>query len=100
MRLCESEGTLGRSFGEGSGKTALARFEEPHYTVAQIGEIWNLSRDVVRKIFENEPGVFVIGNNGSRSKRGYHTLRIPQSVAERVHRRMCNPDLTSERPRA
>ena len=71
MRLCESEGTLGRSFGEGSRKTALARFEEPHYTVAQIGEIWNLSRDVVRKIFEHEPGVFVIGNNGSRSKRGY-----------------------------
>ncbi len=62
--------------------------------------MWNLSRDVVRKIFEREPGVLVIGNDGSRSKRGYHTLRIPESVMERVHRCLCNPDLTLELPRA
>lgn len=83
-----------------SGEIRQARFQERHYAVAEISEIWNLSRDLVRKIFEGEPGVLVIGNDSSRRKRGYHTLRIPQSVAERVHRRLCNPDLTSERPRA
>jgi predicted transcriptional regulator len=87
-------------FGNGSEKTPLARFQEPHYTVAEIAETWKLSRDVVRKIFEKESGVFVIGNDGSRRKRAYHTLRIPESVMERVHRRLCNPDLTPERPRA
>ncbi len=100
MRFCESDGTLDRFFGEGSQKAAPARFQERHYTVAEIAKLWNLSRDVVRKLFENEPGVLVIGNNGSRSKRGYHTLRIRESVAERVHRRLCIPDLTRERPRA
>lgn len=75
-------------------------FGEHHYAVSEIAEIWNLGVDVVRKIFEREPGVLVIGDHGSRSKRRYLTLRIPESVAERVHRRLSNPDLTSERPRA
>ena len=74
-------------------------FAEQHYAVSQIAELWNLSHDVVRKLFEREPGVLVIGDHGSRSRRRYVTLRIPQSVAERVHRRLCNPDLTVVRGR-
>jgi hypothetical protein len=31
----------------------------------------------------------VIGNDESRTKRGYHTLRVPESVVQRVHRRLC-----------
>ncbi len=85
---------------DGSKVRPQARFQEHHYSVADIAETWSLSRDAVRKIFENEPGVLVIGNDSSRSKRGYHTLRIPESVAERVHRRLSNPDLTAVRPRA
>jgi hypothetical protein len=73
---------------------------ERHYSVSEIGEIWNLSRDAVRKIFKDEPGVMKIGDDGSRSKRGYHTLRIPESVMERVYRRLCIPDLTPARARA
>jgi hypothetical protein len=62
---------------------------ERHYSPAEIGEIWNLSADCVRNIFENEPGVLVIGNSISRrGKRSYTTLRIPQSVLDRVHKRM------------
>jgi len=67
-----------------------ARFRERHYSVPEVAEAWNLSRDVVRKLFEREPGVLVLGNDGGRGKRGYHTLRIPESVMERVHRRLCN----------
>jgi len=79
----------GRTNGQGSQETPLVRFQERHYTVAEIGKTWNLSRDVVRKLFENEPGVLVIGNDESRTKRGYHTLRVPESVVQRVHRRLC-----------
>lgn len=62
---------------------------ERHYSPAEIGDLWKLSADCVRKIFEDEPGVLVIGNIESRrSKRSYTTLRIPQSVLDRVHRRM------------
>lgn len=63
---------------------AQARFEERHFTVAEIGEKWTLSTDVVRKLFESEPGVTVIGEETPRGKRRYTTLRIPQSVAERA----------------
>jgi hypothetical protein len=61
---------------------------ERHYAVAEIAEMWNLSPDKVREIFEDEPGVLVIGDRNPRHKRRYVTLRIPQSVLQRVHRRL------------
>ena len=61
---------------------------ERHYAVAEIAELWNLSADKVRELFENEPGVLVIGERSPRYKRRYVTLRIPQKVLERVHRRL------------
>ena len=61
---------------------------EPHYTVAEISEKLNLSKDAVRSLFQNEPGVFVLGDIiTTRRKRRYTTLRIPESVVERVYRR-------------
>jgi hypothetical protein len=65
-----------------------AGFAERHYSVAEIAEMWNLSVDAVRKIFQNEPGVLVLGDQGSTIKRRYTTLRIPESVVQRVHRRL------------
>jgi len=61
---------------------------ERHYAVAEIAEMWNLSPDKVRELFENEPGVLVIGERSPRHKRRYVTLRIPQTVLERVHFRL------------
>ena len=52
--------------------------------------MWNLSQDAVRKIFQNEPGVLVLGSQGSLRTRKYTTLRVPESVLQRVHRRMTN----------
>ena len=67
----------------------LPRYAAHHYTVAEIAAFWNLSDDAVRKIFEREPGVLVIGDRKPHGqKRRYTTLRIPQDVVERVHRRM------------
>jgi hypothetical protein len=59
-----------------------------HYTVSEIASLWSLSDDAVRKLFESEPGVLVIGVERSGRKRRYVTLRIPEDVAERVHRRL------------
>ena len=61
---------------------------ERHYAVAEIAEMWNLSGDKVRELFENEPGVLVIGERSPHHKRRYVTLRIPQTVLERVHHRL------------
>jgi hypothetical protein len=61
---------------------------ERHYTVAEVAGMWNLSHDSVRKVFMDEPGVLAFGDRSSRSKRRYTTLRIPESVVVRVHRRL------------
>ena len=62
---------------------------EPHFSVAQVAERWGLSADTVRRLFVHEPGVLVIEPvRGRFSRRRYRTLRIPESVAERVHRRL------------
>ncbi len=64
-------------------------FAERHYSVAEVAELWNLSEDKVRRLFQNEPGVLVLGNAQPRyGRHRYTTLRIPESVAERVYRRM------------
>lgn len=75
-------------------------FRERHYAVAEVAKMWSLSSDVVRKLFEHESGVLVIGDDGTRTKRRHRTLRIPESVMQRVHQRLCNPDLTAARSRA
>ena len=67
---------------------------ERHYAVAEIAEMWNLSADKVRELFENEPGVLVIGERSPRHKRRYVTLRIPQKVLERVHHRLSSKSST------
>lgn len=68
-------------------------FDERHYTVAEISTMWNLSPDAVRRLFEDEPGVLVFGHTGAAGgRRRYTTLRIPESVVERVHRRLSVAD--------
>jgi hypothetical protein len=61
---------------------------ERHYTPNEIAELWNLDPKSVRQLFRNE-GVLRIGRDRTtRLKRAYTTLRIPQSVMERVYSRM------------
>ena len=54
-----------------------------------LAELWSLNIRTVRRIFNDAPGVIRVGNGkaGDR-KRGYFTLRIPASVAEREHQRL------------
>jgi hypothetical protein len=60
---------------------------EKHFSVAEVAEKWALSEDTVRRLFENEPGVLVIEPaRGRFSRRRYRTLRIPESVVERVYK--------------
>ena len=60
---------------------------ERHWDVASIALLWNLSKDTVRRMFQNEPGVLVVDGHSKGRKRRYLVLRIPQSVLERVHAR-------------
>jgi hypothetical protein len=67
----------------------LPHFAIKHYSVSEVASLWGLSDDLVRKLFEKEPGVLAIGDSGPRiRKRRYTTLRIPEDVVARVHRRL------------
>jgi hypothetical protein len=59
---------------------------EPHFTPQELAEIWQLDANTVRRLFQDVPGVLKIGSSNPRGKRGYVTLRIPQSVVDRVYR--------------
>jgi hypothetical protein len=66
------------------------RMCERHFSPAELGELWNLSADTVRRMFESEPGVLVFENPVRSSSRRFRTLRIPESVAERLYSRFSN----------
>ena len=71
------------------GASQSAAFAERHYSVQEVAAMWNLSTDRVIDLFDKEPGVLVISNEVlGRRKRRYRTLRIPESVLQRVHRRL------------
>ena len=58
---------------------------EKHYSVSEIAILWNLSEDTIRSLFRDEPGVLKIGSSFKRRKRGYVTLRVPESILQKVH---------------
>ena len=79
-----------RYAADSASTTLASKFAEHHYSPAEVAELWGLSPDKVRAVFRREPGVLVFGGDDGRGKRGYAVLRIPQSVLEKVHRRLSN----------
>jgi hypothetical protein len=73
----------------------VPRMYEKHYSPVELAELWNLSTDTVRRMFENEPDVLVFENPVRSSERRFRTLRIPESVAERAYSRFSNCGLVS-----
>jgi hypothetical protein len=59
--------------------------EEKHYTPSEIAKLWGVSVDLIRDNFRKESGVLALDRTG-RGK--YITMRVPESVMERVHRRL------------
>jgi hypothetical protein len=64
---------------------------ERHFSPENLAELWGLSGDTIRRLFEKESGVLVIERSKTARGRRYRTMRIPASVALRVHRRLTNP---------
>ena len=87
----EAEGMSADSKALLTAREATGFLAERHYSPAEIAEMWKLSPGAVRRLFQREPGVFTIGEPRPKfgRRRGKVTLRIPQSVLERVYRRQC-----------
>jgi hypothetical protein len=61
---------------------------EKHYSVGDLATLWELSPDTVRNIFRDHPGVLKLDSPERLRKRGYCVLRIPESVAQKVHEQL------------
>jgi hypothetical protein len=60
---------------------------ERHFSVEELSALWGMSDDFIRRLFLHEPGAVVFCRHRP-GRRVYRTLRIPESVALRVHLRM------------
>jgi hypothetical protein len=64
--------------------------DEPHYSPSYWAKKWGFSENFIRQRFRDEPGVIKIvrPEDLKTKKRAYVTLKIPTSVAIRVHERL------------
>jgi hypothetical protein len=62
---------------------------ERHFTPTQLAALWGMSPSKVRELFSDEEGVIRFGESsrreGKKLVRSYYSMRIPESVASRVH---------------
>ena len=61
---------------------------ERHYSPAEIAKLWKFNVETIRRMFLDEPGVVVLQSAVKKGRRSYKTIRVPESVLERVHRRL------------
>jgi len=61
---------------------------EKHHRVDAVASRLNISAETVRRMFWNEPGVLKWSRPRSKYRRSYTTLLIPESVFQRVYRRL------------
>ena len=74
-----------------SDAAVIDTFAERHYTLAEVAEMWSISHEKARRLFQSESGVIRFRQRASYGRRIYSTYRIPESVARRVRMRMMNP---------
>jgi len=61
---------------------------ERHCSVGELSRLWGFSENTIRRLFRKEPVVLKIDHEGNLQKRRYTSLRIPERIAQRVHRRL------------
>jgi hypothetical protein len=71
-----------------SARLLIELAREKHYSIIEIAELWALSEETDRKIFESKPVVIHWSTEEKLYKRGYPTLRVPGTVLYRVHRKL------------
>jgi hypothetical protein len=61
--------------------------DEKHYTPDELAALWGVSAETIRTVFRKESGVLRLANPNEK-KRTYVLMRIPESIAQRVHKRL------------
>lgn len=82
--LSRSNGAEIKPEAERQGSIAF----EKHCSVAELSRQWGFSENTIRRLFRKEPGVIKIVHQETLHKRRYTSMRIPERIAQRVHRRL------------
>jgi hypothetical protein len=64
---------------------------EQHYTPEQLGKRWHCSANTVRRLCEEFGGVLMIVRPETMHKRGYTSIRIPESTADAMYAKFFMP---------
>jgi len=79
------------AIGDAGAQSAIhlrgVQVTEPLFTVAEIAERLKVDHETVRRLFMREPGVIVICFP-RKGRRIYRTVRIPETVLNRVVARL------------
>ena len=65
---------------------------EPHFSIADLAKQWRISRETIRLLIKDEPGIFKIALGRKKSMCRYS---IPASVATRLHTRLTHTSLAA-----
>jgi hypothetical protein len=76
--------------GKRRNMETMAEATERHYRIREISQLWGISAEKVRRLFQDVDGVLKLGDQGQgilakRKKRPYVTLLVPESVLQRFH---------------
>jgi hypothetical protein len=63
---------------------------ELHFSVGDLARQWRLSRETVRLLVKDEPGVVKVRLGRKKSMTRYS---VPESVARRVHTKLFHPTI-------
>lgn len=58
--------------------------EKMAYTIAEVSAMTGYSRQMVTRLFQDEPGILVLERAETMHKRRYRNIRIPAAVYNRV----------------
>jgi AraC-like DNA-binding protein len=83
----ETEGICSEAYIDPAVQHSTDIAMERHYTIAEIARLWHLNYKTVRRLFGSEPGVLIFGPGERRFKRSHVSMRVPETVMLRVHRR-------------
>jgi hypothetical protein len=72
---------------DGVGPTVA---QDQHYVPRELAKLWHTSPNTIRRLFRDEPGVILIEPPTPKKprKRRLIQMRIPVSVAQRVHAKL------------
>ena len=90
----------GLDYREPVNYTDTKNADRASFPPTELAGLWGFSGRFVRELFRDEPGVIIIDRPEQMHKRGYATMRIPESVCRSCIRQTDTPRCLSNKLRS